>query len=354
MRLFGVLLVAIFLFQCTEEPPEEPYQGTAEDSAAIRSLIGEIDTVWLSATIFDEEKKESDTLTFGAFDWDTVVNVNDPLWKPDKEAITESVRIKVHPKKFGRKVVDCTPETTLVFGIDTTCTVYLDYSFEGYVLLEIDELCSLFYRRDTAGDTFLVDLDTFVFVTVTEDFDKKLRGSSRQAIHFDKKDGVWQLERMSGITEYTPVIDSALPISKLIIKTALTSDTIYERQDPTLTPPRLGMNQLFLLDSLVTVSVDEEVTFEFITGIGMALSIDPLFWRIYIHLGTERILDTAITKGYIEGNLSATFKHTFTDTGIKVLTFEALDANVGYYVGLAQEPNYGHFSTIWRVPIRVK
>lgn len=356
-RLIGIIFLAFVLFQCTEEPPAELFQGTAADTNDIMGLMQNVDTLMTTPTIFAEGAKLADTLIFGKFYWEDSLSQSN-FWTDDQEALGCSIRIKTHPYQFGRVVTSVACDTTLLFGIDTTCVVYLDHTFDGNILYQVDVLCSLFYKEDPPGST-APDLDSAKFDSVDLEISKDLSGSSRQAFFFDlDENGDWELMKVSCMTEYLPTTDSAISTKWLVVKTASKTDTVFYRQpDPTKpeNAGKYGMNQLIPTDSLISVFTNEDVTFEFHTNYALSLLADSIFWRIYATIDGSRTPDTLVAiYNDIDTHLSGSLIWKFTTAGTKYITFEVLDANVGYYSGLAAEGSYGHYSTIWRVPIEVK
>ena len=354
-RLVGIIFLAFFLFQCTEEPPPELFQGTAADTAAIKDLMNQVDTLMTTPVLFTEGAKLADTLIFGKFYWEDAVSGSN-FWTGDQDGGGAGIRVKTHPYQFGRVITSVSCDTTLLFGIDTTCVVYLDHTFDGSVLYQVDMLCSLWYKLDSIQAP---DLDSSKFDSVDMEISKDLKGSSRQAFFFDLDDaGNWELKKVSGMTEYTPTTDSAISTKWLVIKTAAKTDTVfYRRPDPTKpeNAGKYGMNQLIPDDSLISVFVNDDVTFEFHTDYYNIPIADTIFWRIYATIDDSRFVDTLVVLANdVDNDLTGSLDWRFTTTGTKYITFEVLDAKVGYYSGIAEEGNYGHYSTIWRFPIEVK
>ncbi|RKX70404.1 hypothetical protein DRP53_05050 [candidate division WOR-3 bacterium] len=354
MRIISLALFALFLFQCTEEPPPELFQGTAQDTADIKALMREVDPILTDATIWAEDGKLSDTLVFHKFYWTDTVDTTKAFWLPDKDAPKTHVRVKMHPKEFGRKITSISAETTLVFGIDTTCTVTLTQDFEGSALFQIDVLCSLWYDLDT-----LPDVDSFKFDSVDFEYTKDFKGLARQFFFFDHTDTGWVLKKVSGMVVYAPTVDSAIGAHRLIISTPTWAETVsYRQPDPSVpgNAGKKGMNTLIPLDTLISVLQYEKVNFEFQSGAvylgGSQTQYDTLFFRIYVTINEDRLLDSLIKYQvyyYPGGNfLAGLLDYSFTDKGIKYLTFEAVDRLCGYY------EDHGYFATVWRMPIEVK
>jgi hypothetical protein len=364
-RLLGLLLIASMCFiTCGNEPPEEFYEGTPEDDAAIDAIL-------------NNDYPELLVTTDGFLDTYVAVNVADAQFE-DRDRIfrADSPIVKHHIISCAHVMDTMYRNYDRWYTKDTACTVYLIDTFmvDSWVerdLIIVGHYDSLFIGPTGDTNWVLRTVDTIVPGVDTATIPggdsthnmESIEGDGRRLIFFEPRRSTtefvvdeetgdttyvliepfdWQLKRLSYGTYYYPTRSTDVPtIDRVLLDRGTSVDTILSSSYDTLYTGHV-MNRFRSIDSLLefTAGVDTIlVTIEFDDP---EASQDGVYFASCIGDTLTRVqLPTIATGG--RGLLP------ITGQGIVNLYFEIVYDDSYYYVN----PNQGYFATIWLIPIRV-
>ena len=145
-----LIVVGMFLSTCGNEPPEDYYQGTPEDSTDIHALITANPEFLVSEDLFDPTYLE---LSLAAI----------ALSDADRYFRADSIVSKKHVDSCALELIERTHGLEFWFAKDTTCTVFLWDTVSFNSLTHCDERWDIYYFWP-AGDTSLLydRIDTII------------------------------------------------------------------------------------------------------------------------------------------------------------------------------------------------
>jgi hypothetical protein len=357
-RLLGFLLIASMCFiTCGNEPPEEFYEGTPEDDAAIDAIL-------------ENDYPEFLVTTDGFFDTYVPVNIG-PIEITDQDGLfrADSPLIKQHIDSCRLAVDTMYRNYDRWYSKDTACTVYLIDTFDVESWAHVDLRIIGHYDSigvDTIyGDTnyFLGTIDT-VIPTGNDAYSvEDIEGDGRRLIFFEPRRSTteyvvdeetgdttyviiepfdWQLKRISYGTYYYPTRSTDAPtIDRVLFDRGTSVDTVLSSSYDTLYMGHV-MNRFRHIDSLLEFTAGDSVlvSIEFDDAVA---SQEGVYYALCAgDTSMNRVqLPTIATGG--RGIL------IMNGQGIVNLYFEIVYQDSYYYVN----PNQGYLATVWLIPVRV-
>lgn len=360
-RLLGLLvLAAMCLVTCGNEPPEPFYEGTPEDDAQIDAIL---------TNDYPELLNTIDGFI------DTYVYVNIPavvIEDPDRILRADSPLIKQHIDSTRFVFVDSNRLYDRWYTKDTACTVYLVDTFTAEYWGHVDfrlvgHYDSLFIG--VTGDTnyILNTIDTIIPVGDEAYYMDTIVGDGRRHVFFeplrsetpvvDPETGDttypliepldWELKRISYGRYYYPTYGTDNPYIVYVILAVPSTgraDTILASSTDTLYTGH-AMNRFRHIDSLLEYSVGDsvQVTIELLDDI---LAPKCAFYAVWaggdtLYAQRRQLASTFTTgsRGYLTAN----------GAGIVNVYFEVVIKDSYYYVN----PDKGYLATVWLVPVRM-
>jgi hypothetical protein len=304
-----LMIVGTLLITCGNEPPEEFYNGTPEDSTAIQTLLDNNPELLITEDMFD-----TDLIAI------TLPNVE--FVATDSYFRVDSTIIKQHVDSCGFIDITRNLNYDFWFAKDTTCTVYL---------------------RDTFPDTETT-LDTVIVDSTGGTFSLTAPGNGFRIIFFDYDGSDWELKRVSYGTYDFPTAGIEAPeIEKVVLVfDDGTRDSIIDHH-PSYDTLYTGhtMARFRHIDSLLVIDY-ADLTSDSMVFIQTTLGFGPVTdtmvqWFASIG-GENRVwLDGGI------GNLK------ITGSGITNLFIECVVSAGYYYV----QPEGDYKAEVWLVPVRI-
>ena len=323
-----LMIVGMLLITCGNEPPEEFYNGTPEDSTAIQTLLDNNPELLITDDMFDTD------LTAITLPNVTFV-VSDSYFRVD------STIIKQHVDSCGFIDITRNLNYDFWFAKDTTCTVYMRDTFEVSSYMHWDARHTGHYfwagNTDPALDTVFID-------SAGGTFSLTAPGNGYRIIFFDYDGSNWELKRVSYGTYDFPTAGTDVPgIEKIVlISDDGTRDSIIDHH-PSYDTLYTGhtMARFRHIDSLLVIDYadltsDSMLTIQTTLGFG---TITDTMVQWFASIGGEnRIwLDGGI------GNLK------ITGSGVTNLFIECVVSS-GYYYVL---PEGEYKAEVWLVPVRI-
>lgn len=327
--LLGLLMiVGMLLITCGNEPPEEFYNGTPEDSTAIQTLLDNNPELLITEDMFD-----TDLIAI------TLPNVE--FVATDSYFRVDSTIIKQHVDSCGFIDITRNLNYDFWFAKDTTCTVYLRDTFEVSSYMHWDARHTGYYFW--AGDTETT-LDTVIVDSTGGTFSLTAPGNGFRIIFFDYDGSDWELKRVSYGTYDFPTAGIEAPgIEKVVLVfDDGTRDSIIDHH-PSYDTLYTGhtMARFRHIDSLLVIDY-ADLTSDSMLFIQTTLGFGPVTdtmvqWFASID-GENRIwLDGGI------GNLK------ITGSGVTNLFIECVVSAGYYYV----QPEGDYKAEVWLVPVRI-
>ncbi|MGB3340211.1 MAG: hypothetical protein WBB37_01870 [bacterium] len=326
-----LMIVGMLFIACGNEPPEEFYSGTPEDSTAIQTLLDNNPELQVGTDMFDT--------SLIAITLDNVgFVVSDSYFRVD------STIIKQHVDMCGFKDIERNLNYDFWFAKDTTCTVYLYDTFDVYSYMHWDERRTGYYFWQ--GDTE-PDLDT-VFIDSTGDNDSlAMTGNGKRIIFFDYDGTDWDLKRISYGTYNFPAAGTDVPSIqevKLICDNG-DRDSIIQSTYDTLYTGHV-MNRFRAVDSLLVIDYanltsDSLITIQTILGFG---TVTDTMVQWFASIGGENRVYLPRVTGGAFGALK------ITGSGITNLYIECVVQGGYYYV----QPRGEYEAQVWLVPVRIQ
>jgi hypothetical protein len=338
--LLSLLIAAgMLLITCGEEPAEEFYEGTPEDSTAIFDLLADYPELLETIDGFIE--------TYTAVAMDNIVwGVNDSFYKGDSEIVKQLV------DSSALALSDSSRFTDLWFTKDTTCTVYLRDTFTVTAQFHYSELQTGYFFY-APGDTTTV-LDTVIVDQTPGDTSKTITGEGERLIFFEpirdpevdmetgdtiwviREPMEWVLKRISYGRYYYPDRGQELPgITTVVLQVGDEDpDTIYSSSSVD-TFPGHAMNRLRSIDSLLTYNAGD--TLEIDVAIGAPLDGDSV--SVFASCDGDTRMELADGSGEI----------VLSGSGIVNLYIEVIHNEGYYYI----TPDKGYLARVWLIPINL-
>ncbi len=354
-RLLGLLLIATMCFiTCGNEPPEEFYEGTPEDDAAIDAILND-DYPELLVT------NDGFIATYAAITMPNVVfEGRDSVLRADSPLVKQVVDSTAYVFDSLRRNYD------RWYSKDTACTVYLIDTFHVQTHLHRNLIYVGHYdhpETTSMGDTnwFLGTIDTIVPTGDSAYYMDDIVGDGRRLIFLEPRRSTtptvdpetgdttyaiiepfdWQLKRISYGSYYYPTRSTDAPtINRVLLDRGAVVDTILSSSYDTTYPGHI-MNRFRSIDSLLEFTAGDSVivTIEFDDPIA---SQNASYYAVCAGGTPERVvLPTIATGGSGLLHLSG--------QGLVNLYFEVVYHDSYYYVN----PNQGFDATIWLITVRV-
>lgn len=337
-----LIIVGVCIVACGNEPPEDFYEGTPEDIAAIDALLADADNSILLVTedMFDPTY---DSLAM------TAVSFAEDSFMRDTTII-----IKHHLESCATELVTRTDTLDYWFAKDTTCTVYVIDTFEVMSLMHVDTTYTGHYdvamvEVDTIIDTLVTPWDTTIIVDTvgwrlgTMDIDSTpyydaldLVGNGKKIIFFDYEDGNWELKRISYGEYNFPAYSTEIPdIDRIVLNHSGGSDTIIASSTDSLYTGHC-MDRFRAIDSLLEYDAGETLFVEIELRAGATVAVGDC--ELFASCGGARV-----NLGYTAGSL------VLTGQGITNLCFEAVFNETYYYV----LPQKEYKAQVWFIPVNI-
>ena len=322
--LLSLLMILTLLFiACGNEPPDEFYEGTPEDSTDIHNLLDQNSELLVGSDMFDPDHIPitlDNVLFFVADSYyrstDTIVKIH-----VDSCALTQAVRDSALDFWFAK---------------DTTCTVYLYDTFSVTSSMHYDAKYTGYYFW--GGDTG-IELDT-VIIDSTGGYDEQLAtGNGYRHIFFDwDETNGWQLKRISYGTYNFPAAGTDIPILDMVMFTYPdgTQDSIIRSSYDTLYTGHV-MNRFRSIDSLLVVDAGDTLGIDLTLAFGQVTDSMCVFYASCG--GTNRV---QLEDG--SGSL------VITGSGLTNLYLESVVIYPYYYV----VPEEDYKAQVWLVPVQIQ
>ena len=323
-----LMIVGMLLITCGNEPPEEFYNGTPEDSTAIQTLLDNNPELLITDDMFDTD------LTAITLPNVTFV-VSDSYFRVD------STIIKQHVDSCGFIDITRNLNYDFWFAKDTTCTVYMRDTFEVSSYMHWDARHTGHYfwagNTDPALDTVFID-------SAGGTFSLTAPGNGYRIIFFDYDGSDWELKRVSYGTYDFPAAGTDVPgIEKIVLVfDDGTRDSIIDHH-PSYDTLYTGhtMARFRHIDSLLVIDYADLTSDSMLfiqTTLGFGTITDTMVQWFASIGGENRVwLDGGI------GNLK------ITGSGVTNLFIECVVSS-GYYYVL---PEGEYKAEVWLVPVRI-
>jgi hypothetical protein len=329
-----LIIVGICIVACGNEPPEDFYEGTPEDIAAIDALLADVDNSILLVTE-DMFEAAYDSLAMAA-----VAFISSDSFMRD-----DTFMVKHYLDQCATELVTRNDTLDYWFAKDTTCTVYVIDTFDVISLMHATVEYTAYYDSaiiDTAtGDTVgwrigTVDIDSTLYDDTSD-----LVGNGKKIIFFDYEDGNWELKRISYGEYNFPAYSTEIPDINTIILTRENgdADTIIASSTDTLITDTTGqhvMDRFRAIDSLLEYDAGETLFVEITLRAGATVAVGDC--ELFASCGGARV-----NLGYTAGRLG------LTGQGITNLCFEAVLNETYYYV----LPQKEYKAQVWLIPVNI-
>lgn len=355
-----LIIASMLLLTCGNEPPEEFYTGTPEDSTAIAQLLDDNAHLLVSEDMFDSIYTFLDLAATEFLVADSFMR-NDPTLVKQH---VDSTALELTNRPYG---------LDYWFAKDTTCTVYLYDTFEVQSLMHADVKYTAYYDSmvidPVTGDTNW-RIKTVVIDSTPYDDSREITGNGYRHIYFDPvRDTVvdeetgettypvrepreWTLKRISyGIYNF-PAAGTDIPIIDMLKFTYADGrvDSIIASSYDTLYTGYV-MNRFRAVDSLLVIdlsnldqdSLGYHLDVRLTLGFG-TVTVDMCSFYASCN-GADRIEMTG-TANPIVGEL---ILPSDISTGSATLYFEAVVDDHYYYVSTPKD----YKAQVWRIPVNI-
>ena len=324
-----LMIVGMLLITCGNEPPEEFYNGTPEDSTAIQTLLDNNPELQVGTDMFDTSMI-------------AVVLPNVGFVVSDSYYRVDSTIIKQHVDMCGFKNIERNLTYDFWFAKDTTCTVYMydTFNVDSYMHWNARYTGYYFWQGDTG-----ISLDTVLVDSTGGNDSLAMTGNGYRIIFFDYDGTDWDLKRISYGTYNFPAAGTDVPSIqevKLLFDNG-DRDSIIQSSYDTLYTGHV-MNRFRAVDSLLIIDYadltpDSLLTIQTILGFG---TITDTMVQWYASLGGENRVQLTGSPGI--GALK------ITGSGITNLYIECVVQGGYYYV----QPRGEYEAQVWLVPVRIQ
>lgn len=318
-----LMILALLLITCGNEPPDEFYEGTPEDSTEIHGLLDQNSELLVGDDMFDPSYIAVGLSAVRFFVADSYFRDIDTI-------------VKIHVDSCAVSLTERTDVLDFWFAKDTTCTVYLYDTFSVMSLMHYDAKYTGYYFWD--GDTDII-LDT-VIIDSTGGYDSQtLYGNGYRHVFFDwDETNGWQLKRISYGTYNFPASGTDIPIFDKVLLTYSdgTQDSVIRSSYDTLYTGHV-MNRFRALDSLLVISSGETLGVDLTLAFGQVVDSMCVFYASCG--GANRV---PLVNG--SGSLIV------AGSGITNVYFEAVVTESYYYV----VPEKDYKAQVWLIPMRIQ
>lgn len=323
-----LIIVGICIVACGNEPPEEFYEGTPEDSAAIEALLADNSVLLVTEDMFEAA-------------YDSLAMAAVAFIESDSFMRDDTIMVKHYLDQCATDLVTRNNTLDYWFAKDTTCTVYVIDTFDVVSLMHATVEYTAHYDSaiiDTAtGDTVgwrigTVDIDSTLYDDTSD-----LVGNGKKIIFFDYEDGNWELKRISYGEYNFPAFSTEIPDIDTIILTRENgdADTIIASSTDSLYTGHC-MNRFRAIDSLLEYDAGEILFVEITLRFGATVAVGDC--ELFASCGGARV-----NLGYTAGRLG------LTGQGITNLCFEAVLDETYYYVF----PQKEYKAQVWLIPVNI-
>jgi len=335
-------MVGILLITCGNEPPEDFYTGTPEDSTAIHQLLNSNPDLLVTEDMFD-----------------SIYTVVDPGQTPwygqDSFFRNDSTIIKQHIDSCALKLSSRSDTLDFWFAKDTTCTVKIIDTFTVISEVHYDTLYTgyYFWPPDTMND-----LDTVIVDTVPGERTRNITGNGLRMIFFDPVrelvedpetgDSVWavsepiewQLKRISYGTYNFPAPGTDTPDIDTVFleRTNGDIDTIIASSYDTTYTGHV-MNRFRSIDSLLQCRNGETL------GVTVKLSIYS------VNPDTCLFFASCAGANRVELDTDSMLIVSGTSGSIVNIYFEAVIKDMAYFY---VQPEKEYTSQVWLLPVKIE
>ena len=340
-----LIIVGICIVACGNEPPEDFYEGTPEDIAAIDALLADADNSILLVT---EDMFEAAYISLAM----TAV----AFIESDSFMRDDTIMVKHYLDSCATELVTRNDTLDYWFAKDTTCTVYVIDTFDVMSLMHATVEYTAHYdlaiaestitnidTTVTPWDTIWSDPDTVGWRIGTVDIDSTpyydtsdLVGNGKKIIFFDYEDGNWELKRISYGEYNFPAYSTEIPdIYRIVLIHSGGSDTIIASSTDSLYTGHC-MDRFRAIDSLLEYDAGETLSVEITLRSGATVAVGDC--ELFASCGGARV-----NLGYTAGRLG------LTGQGITNLCFEAVLDETYYYV----LPQKEYKAQVWLIPVNI-
>jgi len=334
-----LIIVGICIVACGNEPPEEFYEGTPEDSAAIKALL-DAD----SNSVLQETEDMFEAV------YDTLAMTAVAFIEADSFMRDDTIMVKHYLDLCATELVTRNDTLDYWFAKDTTCTVYVIDTFDVVSLMHATVEYTAHYDLPmyeidssvTPWDSTIVGwrIGTTDIDSTPYDDTSDLVGNGKKIIFFDYEDGNWELKRISYGEYNFPAFSTEIPDINTIILTRENgdADTIIASSTDSLYTGHC-MDRFRAIDSLLEYDVGETLFVE-ITLRGATVAVGDC--ELFASCGGARV-----NLGFTNNELVISRKSP--DQGITNLCFEAVLDEIYYYV----LPQKEYKAQVWLIPVNI-
>lgn len=323
-----LIIVGICIVACGNEPPEDFYEGTPEDSAAIYALLADNSVLLVTEDMFEDA-------------YDSLAMAAVAFIESDSFMRDDTIMVKHYLDQCATELVTRNNTLDYWFAKDTTCTVYVIDTFDVVSLMHATVEYTAHYDSaiiDTAtGDTVgwrigTVDIDSTLYDDTSD-----LVGNGKKIIFFDYEDGNWELKRISYGEYNFPAFSTEIPDIDTIILTRENgdADTIIASSTDSLYTGHC-MNRFRAIDSLLEYDAGEILFVEITLRFGATVAVGDC--ELFASCGGARV-----NLGYNGDSL------VLTGEGITNLCFEVVLNETYYYV----LPQKEYKAQVWLIPVNI-
>lgn len=323
-----LIIVGICIVACGNEPPEDFYEGTPEDSAAIYALLADNSVLLVTEDMFEDA-------------YDSLAMAAVAFIESDSFMRDDTIMVKHYLDSCATELVTRNKTLDYWFAKDTTCTVYVIDTFDVVSLMHATVEYTAHYDSaiiDTVtGDTVGWRIGTVDIDSTPYDDTSDLVGNGKKIIFFDYEDGNWELKRISYGEYNFPAYSTEIPDIDTIILTRENgdADTIIASSTDSLYTGHC-MNRFRAIDSLLEYDAGEILFVEITLRFGATVAVGDC--ELFASCGGARV-----NLGYNGDSL------VLTGEGITNLCFEVVIDETYYYV----LPQKEYKAQVWLIPVNI-
>lgn len=328
-----LIIVGICIVACGNEPPEDFYEGTPEDIAAIDALLADNPILLVTEDMFEAA-------------YDSLAMAAVAFAEADSYMRDDTIMVKHYLDQCATELVTRNDTLDYWFAKDTTCTIYIIDTFDVMSLMHATVEYTAHYNLPmyeidssvTPWDSTIVgwrigttDIDSTPYYDTSD-----LVGNGKKIIFFDYEDGNWELKRISYGEYNFPAYSTEIPdIHRIVLSHSGGSDTIIASSTDSLYTGHC-MDRFRAIDSLLEYDTGETLTVEITLRLGAVVAVGDC--ELFASCGGARV------------NLDKNdFRLGLTGQGITNLCFEAVLDETYYYVF----PQKEYKAQVWLIPVNI-